>query len=102
LNETELHTSLHFSGQTKYFNAMWQSDNVLQKKLLNRLQIFEITIKFKNDKTYSKNEIFCPFFTVFFSNSITVHYCSKNTVTVTVMETVLPVIITGKHYLWTL
>jgi hypothetical protein len=37
-----------------------------------------------------------------FTTFITVHYCSKYTVTVTVMDTVLPVMITGNHYFWTL
>jgi hypothetical protein len=81
---------------------MWQSDNVLLKNLLNQLLIFEITIQLKNCKTCSNLLILCPFLTVFFSNCITVHYCSKNTVTVTVMDTVLPVMITGNHYFWTL
>jgi hypothetical protein len=82
------------SGLTKYFKT-----SIFKFK---SIAIFDITIENKNGKTYLNFICFCSFLTVFFSNSITVHYCSKNTVTVTVMDTVLPVIITGNHYLWTL
>jgi hypothetical protein len=86
--------------QTEIFSSEKRKKNKCSQ--LFCLEISNPAIRLKKDKTYSNFVIFCQFLTVFFSYSITVNYCSKNTVTVTVMETVLPVIITGNHYLWTL